>query len=150
MTNKSYSVGMGKHGAGGIQGGPSTIGARINMDIFSELLESQRSTTSSFGIVLALIGVALAGALLIYLLRCYVQEALFRKRVRRRVHQHCGGNIVPAEATPAELSETRQLARKSSPILAPGDQTNASSQARRHSVHPWKQTRFSVESGTPH
>jgi hypothetical protein len=137
-------------GAGGIQGLHTTIGAGINMDIFSELLEPQRSTTSSFGIVLALIGVGLAGALMIYLLRCYVQEALFRKRVRRRVHQHCGGNIVPAEATLAELSETRQLAKKSSLILPPRHRTNASSKARRHSVHPWKQTRFSVESGTPH
>jgi len=122
------------------------------MDDISELLLGpQRSTGSTFGIVLAVIGVALASALMIYLLRCYVQEALIRKRVKQRVCQPYGGNIVPAEAMSSAraLSETKRLHKKSSRMLPLPPRDDCRLKVRRRGVHPWKQ-RLLDDTATPH
>lgn len=124
------------------------------MDDVSEfLLGPQRSAVSGFGIVLALIAVGLAGALMIYLLRCYIQERRIRKRIKRRAQQPYGGNIVPPESMPAKmLSQTRRLRKKSSGILPSPHRDNDAIKVRRRSrgAHPWKQPRFRTDSPTPH
>jgi hypothetical protein len=124
------------------------VSLKDTMDDISELLLGpQRSPTSTFGIVLAVIAVGLAGVLMIYLLRCYVQEARIRKRVKQRVHQPCGGNIVLSAKS---LSETRRLRNKSSRILPAPHRDNGAIKLRRRSPHPWKQDRFRTDSPTPH
>ncbi len=124
------------------------------MDDVSEFLVGpQRSTVSGFGIVLAGIAVALAGALMIYLLRCYVQERRIRNRIKRRAQQPYGGNIVPPELMSAKvLSQTRRLRKKSSGILPAPHRVNDAFKARHRSrgPHPWKQDRFRSDSPTPH
>ena len=58
------------------------------MDDISEfLLGPQHGASSIFGVVLTVVAIALATALMLYLLRCYVQERRIRKRVAMRVHQ---------------------------------------------------------------
>lgn len=124
------------------------------MDDVSEfLLGPQRSSVSGFGIVLSLIAVALAGALMIYLLRCYLQERRIRKRIQRRTQQQFGGNIVPPELMPSKvLSQTRRFRKKSSGILPAPHRVNDAIKLRRRSrgMHPWKQNRFRADSATPH
>ena len=124
------------------------------MDDVSEfLLGPQRPSVSGFGIVLSLVAVALAGALMVYLLRCYLQERRIRKRIQRRTQQQYGGNIVPPELMPSKvLSQTRRLRKKSSGILPAPHRINDPIKARRRSrgMHPWKQNRFRTDSATPH
>ena len=124
------------------------------MDDVSEfLLGPQRSAVSGFGIVLALIAVGLAGALMIYLLRCYIQERRIRKRIKRRTQQPYGGNIVPPELMLVKvLSQTRRLRKKSSGILPSPHRVNEANKVRRRSrgAHPWRQDRFRTDSATPH
>lgn len=119
-------------------------------DISALLLGPQRG--SHAGVVFTVIAVAVAGALIIYLLRCYVQESLFRKRVKQRVHQQWGGNTVPAEAAPGArvLSETRRLGKKSSRALPRAQRATDRTKVRRHGIHPWKQNMFSADLPTPH
>jgi hypothetical protein len=103
--------------------------------------------------VLTVIVVALAAALMLYLLRCYVRERQIRKRVARRVHQPYGGNIVPPEVVFIGTENTPRPARKKSTvILRPNQWDNAAVKHRRrtHGPHPWKQDRFRRESPTPH
>src|SRR5688572_4628731 len=122
------------------------------MDDISELLLGpQRSTGSSFGIALAVIGTAVAVALLVYLLRCYVQEAFMRKRVKRLVCGSHGVNVVPSKAMPSEtaFSETKRLRKKSSRILPSPHSADRKIKVRRRAPHPWKQ-QFLVDSPTPH
>ena len=122
------------------------------MDDISEfLLGAQRSAGSTFGRVLGVIGVALAIALTVYLLHCYVREALIRKRVKQRVCQPCGGNIVPAEvmSSARALSETKRLSRKSSRVLPLPPRDDCRLKVRRRGVHPWKQ-RVPEDAPAPH
>ena len=49
-------------------------------DISELLLGPQRGASSTFEIVLTVVVVALAMALMLYLLRCYVQERRLRRR----------------------------------------------------------------------
>ena len=79
-------------------------------DISELLLGPQRRDSSTFDIVLTVIVIALATALMLYLLRCYVQERRIRRRVKQRIHRRYGGNIVPG------LSETKRLRKKSSRV----------------------------------
>ena len=120
------------------------------MDDISEfLLGPQRGASSTVGIVLTVIVVALAVALMLYLLRCYIRERQIRKRVARRIHQSYGGNIVPPEAIwSVELSETKRLHRKSSRVL-PLPSCDRSVVKVRRAPHPWKQYRSHIDSLTP-
>lgn len=95
-----------------------------------------------------MLAVGLAFGLMIYLLRCYVQERRIHKRVQQRVHRSYGGNIVPPQA----LSETRRLRKKSSSILPAPHRHAGSIKLRRRlrGPHPWKQDRFPNNSPTPH
>jgi len=125
------------------------------MDDISEfLLGPQRGGSSTFGLVLTVIAVALASALMLYLARCYVQERRIRKRVARRVHQPYGGNIVPPEviSCAARLSETKRLPKKSSRILPLPQCDSAVTKVRRrsHSPHPWKLAHLRSDAATPH
>jgi hypothetical protein len=127
--------------------------ALTNMDDISQLLLGpQRSTGSTFGVVLTVIATALAGALMIYLLRCYIQETLIRRRIRQRVHQPCGGNIVLAEFVPCgkALSQTNRVGKKLStplPVLPRND--GHVKHRRRSTGHPWKRDYFRSDSPTP-
>jgi hypothetical protein len=125
------------------------------MDDVSEfLLGPQRFPNSSFNIILTIIAIGLAGALMIYLLRCYIQEVRLRKRIKRRVHRPYGGNIVLPEMMPGlkVLSQTRRLRRKSSGVLPPSHRDNSSVKVRRRlrGTHPWKHDRLRTDSPTPH
>jgi len=125
------------------------------MDDISEfLLGRQQTTPSSYAVVLTVIVGALAIGLMIYLLRCYVQEALVRKRVKRRICQPAGGNIVPPEAMPCAkaLSETKRLRKKSSVMLPALPQDDVWGRVRhvRRPRHPWKDNRFLDHSPAPH
>jgi cell division protein FtsN len=122
------------------------------MDDISELLLGpQRSASSTFGMVLITVVGALAAALMLYLLRCYVQERQLRKRIARRVHQPYGGNIVPPEMMCSEnLSETKRLRRKSSRVLPAPHRDGSAIRLRRARPHPWKQNYLRVDSATPH
>jgi hypothetical protein len=120
------------------------------MDDISEFLVGpQHATTSGFGVVLTLIAITLAGALMFYLLRCYIQEGRIRKRIRQRSHQPFGGNIVP-DAEP--LPEARRPSKTPSIVLPPLHRDDHSIKVRRRSrgAHPWKQHHFHAESPTPH
>src|SRR5688572_31725576 len=119
------------------------------MDDISELLLGpQHPSSSPVGTLLALIAIVLAGALLGYLLWCYLREARIRRRIARRAHQRHGGNVVPAEAMPGAgvISDTRRWAKKTSPVLPPPHRASGSIKVRRHRVHPWKHNRFSADS----
>jgi len=124
------------------------------MDDLSEfLLGPQRSTGSTFGIVLTVIATAVASALMIYLLRCYIQETLMRRRIKQRVHQACGGNIVLAEFVPCGkvISQTNGLGKKLSRPLPALHRNDGQVKPRRRSrAHPWKQDYFRSDSPTPH
>jgi hypothetical protein len=123
------------------------------MDDISEfLLGPQPGASSTVGIILTVIVGALAIALMLYLLRCYVRERQIRKRVARRIHQPYGGNIVPPEAIRSrELSETKRLLRKSSRVLPlPHGDSSAGKVRRARPPHPWKQHHLRTESPTPH
>ena len=115
------------------------------MDDISELLLGpQRGASSTVSIVLTAIVAALAVALLLYLLRCYVRELQIRKRIARRVHRPYGGNIVSPEAICSrELSETKRLRKKSSRVLPLPDCDRPVVKARR-ARHPWKQIRTNL------
>ena len=123
-------------------------------DISEMILGPQRSATgSNFEIVLAVMGIVLALALMIYLARCYVQETLVRRRIKKRVHQTCGGNIVMTEmvCTIPPLSETRRIPTKLSRTLPPLRRENDSLKLRRpRRPHPWKHDRFRADSPTSH
>ena len=123
-------------------------------DISDMLVGPQRSATSSnFELALAVLGIVLALALMIYLARCYVQESLIRRRIRKRVHQPCGGNIVTPQmvcSLPA-LSETRRITKKLSRTLPPLRSENDALKVRRpRRRHPWKHDRFRTDAPTPH
>lgn len=109
------------------------------------LLGPQQSATSSSGIVLALVSIVLAGALLGYLLWCYLREGRIRRRMARRAHQRHGGNIVPPAVV---LSETKRLRRKSSGTLPSAHRVKQTLKLRRRGQHPWKH--LARESATPH
>jgi hypothetical protein len=101
------------------------------------------------GIVLTLVAVGLAGAVLGYLLWCYVHERRIRNRIKERARRQFGGNIVPA-CRPA--LDTRGLPKKSSATLP--DPCGSSSQIKlrrgsRH-PHPWKRGQFPKDALTPH
>jgi len=116
------------------------------MEDFSEfLLGPQRSAGSSFSTVLALIAIALAAALMAYLLWCYFREDRIRKHIAYRAHRQCGGNIVP----PAALPETKQLCRKRSRPLPPARDATRPVKQYRRGPHPWKQEHLRRESLTP-
>jgi hypothetical protein len=123
-------------------------------DISEMILGPQRSATGSkFDFVLAVIGIVLALALIVYFARCYVQESLMRRRIKKRVHQAQGGNIVMAEmiCTVPPLSETRGIPKKLSRSLPPLRRENDSLKLRRsRRPHPWKHDRFRADSPTPH
>ena len=121
-------------------------------DVSEMLLGPQRDSTSALGIVLTLLAVALATALMLYLLRCYVRERQIRKRVARRVHQPYGGNIVPPEVIwSKDLSETKRLRRKSSRVLPlPHCDSSVVKVRRARPPHPWKQNHLRTEAPTPH
>jgi hypothetical protein len=120
-------------------------------DISELLLGPQRSAGTTFEIILAAIGISLAIALMIYLLRCYVQESLLRKRVKRRVHQSCGGNIVAGGAIRDvdACSKTGRLTKKLSGLLPAAHRSNGRIKAPRRGIHPWKQQRLS-DAPRPH
>ncbi|HZO85275.1 MAG TPA: hypothetical protein VFC26_08690 [Verrucomicrobiae bacterium] len=114
-------------------------------DISELLLGPQRGSTSTFDIVFTAIVIVLAAALMLYLLRCYVQERRVRNRVKQRVHRRYGGNIVPG------LSETKRLRKKSSRVLPLPPCDNSVIKVRRaRRPHPWKRDRFPMDSPTPH
>jgi len=114
-------------------------------DISELLLGPQRSSISTFEIVLTVIVIALATALMLYLLRCYVQERRLRRRVKQRVHRRYGGNIVPG------LSETKRLRKKSSRVLPlPHCDSSLIKVRRARRSHPWKRHQFPMDSPTPH
>lgn len=120
------------------------------MDDISEFLVGpQHATTSGFGVVLTLIAITLAGALMFYLLRCYIQEGRIRKRIRQRSHQPFGGNIVPAIELPVE---TENSLKKRPVVLPPLHRDEPSIKVRRRArgAHPWKQAQLHMESPTPH
>jgi hypothetical protein len=123
-------------------------------DISEFILAPQRSVTGSkFELVLAVIGIVLAVALMIYFARCYIQETLIHRRVKKRVHQACGGNIVMAEmvCTVPALSDTRRIPKRPSRTLPPVRRENDPIKIRRpRRPHPWKHDRFRTDSPTPH
>src|SRR5688500_18876024 len=122
-------------------------------DISQFLLGPQRSTGSTFGIVLAVIAAALASALMIYLLRCYIQETLIRRRIKQRVHQACGGNIVLGEFAPCGnvIAQSNGVGKKLSRPLPSLHRDDRHVKPRRRSrAHPWKQDYFRADSPTPH
>src|SRR5687767_14725665 len=123
-------------------------------DISEMLLGPQRSATGSKAdIVLAVVGIVLALAVMIYFARCYVQETLMRRRIKKRVHQACGGNIVTPEmvCTVPALSETRRISKKLSRTVPPLRRENDALKLRRpRRPHPWKHDRFRADSPTPH
>ena len=117
------------------------------MEDFSEfLLGSQRPATSSFTTVLALLAIALAAALIVYLLWCYFREGRIRKQIAQRTHRHCGGNI----ELPTVASETKQLCKKRSRPLPPARDERNFVKHHRRGLHPWKQEHLRRESPTPH
>ena len=96
-----------------------------------------------------MIAITLAGALMFYLLRCYIQEGRIRKRIRQRSHQPFGGNIVPA----IEFPEETESSLKKRPVVLPPlhrDEHSIKVRRRARGAHPWKQAQFQVESPTPH
>ena len=114
-------------------------------DISELLLGPQRGASSTFNIVLMVIVIVLATALMLYLVRCYVQERRMRRRIQARVHRRYGGNIVPG------LSETKRLRKKSSRVLPLPHCDNSVIKVRRaRGPHPWKRHRFPMDSPTPH
>ena len=140
---------MGYQGLQKAQGDAHVERSLIMDDISEFLLGPQRGASSTVGIVLTVIVVALAVALMLYLLRCYVRERQIRKRVARRIHQSYGGNIVPPEAIRSrELSETKRLRRKSSRVF-PLPHCDRSVVKVRRAPHPWKQYRSHIDSLTP-
>ena len=117
------------------------------MERISEfLLGPQPSAGSTSAVVLAVIAVVLAVALMAYLLRCYVQEALLCKRVKRLVSTR-SNNGVPS---PPVLSQTKRLRAKSSAVLPSPHRNGTPLKLRRRSRHPWKHNRFGTDSPTPH
>jgi len=121
------------------------------MDDISEFLTGpQRATGSSFGIVLTVIALVLASALLLYFLRCYIQETLIRKRVKRLVHQAHLGNIVPPEVIFSDLSEPGVRGQKSVRPPNPSFENRTVKVRHARRPHPWKQNRLSADSATPH
>ena len=121
-------------------------------DISQFLIGPQRGASSTVEIILTVVFVALAVALMLYLLRCYVQERQIRKRVARRIHRPYGGNIVPPEVIwSRELSETKRLRRKSSRVLPlPRCDSSVIKVRRARRPHPWKQNHLRTDSPTPH
>ena len=141
---------MGYQGLQKAQGDARVERSLIMDDISELLLGPQRGASSTVANGLTVIVVALAVGLMLYLLRCYVQERQIRKRVARRVHRPYGGNIVPPEAICSrELSETKRLRRKSSRVL-PLPHCDPSVVKVRRAPHPWKQNRIRTDSPTPH
>src|SRR5688572_19494873 len=116
------------------------------MDDISELLLGpQHPSSSPLGTLLTLIAIVLAGALLGYLLWCYLREGRIRRRIARRARQRHGGNIVPPAVV---LSETKRLRRKSSGTLPSPHRDEQTLKLRRRGRHPWKH--LPRESATPH
>jgi hypothetical protein len=114
------------------------------MDDASEfLLGPQWSSGPTMGLVLALIGIACALALLGYFGWCYFRERQIRNRVRERVKQQCGGNIVPTLPGSGEAKRRCEESRTS--VL---EDEPRRVRRRTRGVHPWKRRRR--ESPTPH